>query len=223
GGESVDLAGGAVVARELAAVHPGGVGRVGGHVAVLLDADGVPLAERDLAVVAAAADAGRAALLLTAAHAVRERVVRAHVVELRRRLVVPGAPGLAAVHGPDPALVAGKDHRPRIVGVDPEAVGIVAARRAAKRREGLAAVRRLPGHDVDAVDDVGVLRVDLDLREVAGTPPDPRVGVDPLPAEAGVLRAVEAARLRLVHERVDPLGPARPPSPAAPAHLLPLL
>ena len=79
-------------------------------------------------------DAAEPLFLLPAAHAVGKRVVGAHVVELRRRLVVPGAPGVAAVDGDDRALVAGEQHDRRVVGVDPDAVVVVAARRAAERR-----------------------------------------------------------------------------------------
>ena len=104
--DSASLAGAAVEARDLAAVDDVGIERIGRDVAVLLDADRVPVAKRDRAVVAAAGDAGRSALLLAAAHAVRERVVGVDVVELRRRLVVPGAPRLAAVERDDRALVA---------------------------------------------------------------------------------------------------------------------
>ena len=63
-----DLPGAAVVARDLAAEDDIRVERIGHGVAVLLDADRMPFAERDLAVVAAAQHAGRAALLLAAAN-----------------------------------------------------------------------------------------------------------------------------------------------------------
>ena len=64
-----DLPGAAVVARDLAAEDDIRVERIGDGVAVLLDADGMPFAEGDLAVVAAARHARRAALLLAAANA----------------------------------------------------------------------------------------------------------------------------------------------------------
>src|SRR4029077_10618032 len=98
-----------------------------------------PLAHGDLSGRPAAPDARRSAFLLSAADAVRKRVVRAHVVELRRRLVVPGAPRLAAVHRDDRALIAADQNDARIVGVDPEPVVVVAARRAAPSRKRAAA------------------------------------------------------------------------------------
>ena len=93
--------------------------RVGRDVAVLLGADRVPFAERDLPVVAPTRNARRPALLLAAVHPVRETVVGADVIELRRGLVVPGAPRLTAVHGDHGALVAGEQDDPGVVGVDP--------------------------------------------------------------------------------------------------------
>ena len=54
----------------------------------------MPVAERDLAFVASAGDAGGSAFLLAAADPIGKRVVGADMVELRGRLVIPGAPGL---------------------------------------------------------------------------------------------------------------------------------
>ena len=102
------FAGPPVVARDLPAVDDVGIERIGRDVAVFLDADGVPLAERDPAVVAAALHARGSALLLPAAHAIGKRVVGADVVELRGRLVVPGAPRVAAVDRNDGALIRGE-------------------------------------------------------------------------------------------------------------------
>src|SRR5205807_7937922 len=102
------------------------------RVAVLLHADRVPVAVRDLAIVAPAVHAGGAALLLAAAHAVRERVVGVDVVELRGRLVVPGAPRHAAVQRDDGPLIGADEDRLRVVRIDPDAVIVIAARRAAE-------------------------------------------------------------------------------------------
>ena len=88
------LAGAAVVARELAAIDDVGIERIGHHVAVLFRRHRMPVAKGDLAVVAAAGDAHRAALLLAAAQPIGEGVVGIDVIELRRGLVVPRAPGL---------------------------------------------------------------------------------------------------------------------------------
>ena len=58
GSHVLDLAREAVVARGLAAVDQMRVERIGSDVAVLFHAHGTPVAEGDLAVVAAAGDAG---------------------------------------------------------------------------------------------------------------------------------------------------------------------
>src|SRR5205807_2937378 len=82
----------AIEAGDLAAVNDVRIEWVRGDVAVLLDADGLPVAGGDLTRVAAADDAGRPALLLAAVDPVREAVVGDDVIELGGRLVVPTAP-----------------------------------------------------------------------------------------------------------------------------------
>src|SRR5256886_7900762 len=86
-------------------------------------------------VVAAAHDSGGPALLLAAVHAVRELVIGADMVKLRRRLVVPRAPRRSAVHRDDGALVAGEQDDLRVVRVDPQAVVVVGPRGTAERPE----------------------------------------------------------------------------------------
>ena len=103
-----DFAGDAVELRALAAVDDVGIERIGRDVAVLVGADGVPVAKGDLAVVAAAGDTGGAALLLSAVDPVGHLVVGDDVIELRGRLVVPAAPGAAAIDGDGGALVGGE-------------------------------------------------------------------------------------------------------------------
>ena len=105
-GDILHLARGAIETGHLAAVNDVRVERIGRDIAIFLDADGVPLAESDLAIVAAADDAGRAAFLLAAVDPVRELIVGDDMVKLRGRLVVPRTPGLPAVDGDDGALIA---------------------------------------------------------------------------------------------------------------------
>src|SRR5262249_61836749 len=101
-----------------------------------------PIGQRDLAATAAVRDADRAAVLLRASHPIGEAIIRRDVVKLRRRLVVPTAPGRAIVHADDRALIGPGNHPRRIIGVNPYFLIIVAARRAFDRREALAAVGR---------------------------------------------------------------------------------
>ncbi len=184
--------------------------RVGRRVAVLLDADRMPVAKRDLAVVAAARDAGRARLLLSAVQPVRKAVVGRDVKHLRRGLVVPGAPRGAAVHRDRAALIRGDQHHVRVVRVDPDRVVVVAARRTLPRRERPPAVTRLVRGRVRRVDDVGVLRVDADVGEVVAAAPHARLVVHARPAGAGVVGPIDAADLaRRGHPRVDAIRVAR--------------
>src|SRR5262249_7743408 len=83
-----------VEARDLPAVDDAGMQRIRRRIAVLLDAYRMPLAERDLAEVAARRDAGRSALLLPSVQPVRESVVGSDVEHLCGRLVVPRTPRL---------------------------------------------------------------------------------------------------------------------------------
>ncbi len=89
------LARAAIVARDVGARAPEhhiGIARIGRRDAVLLNVGRVPVVERDLAVVGAARHAEGTRVLLAAAHAIRERIVRRHVIDGRRRLRVPVAP-----------------------------------------------------------------------------------------------------------------------------------
>src|SRR5205807_140664 len=112
------LAGAAVEARHLAAIDEVRIERVGSDIAILLDADRVKLAEGDLAMRATTAHGRRAAFLLAAIDPVGKLVVGDDVIELGRRLVVPGTPGLAAVECDNRALVASQKNDLRIVGID---------------------------------------------------------------------------------------------------------
>ena len=142
GRDVLHLARGMAEARELPAVDDVGVERIRRDVPVLLGADGMPVAESDRAVVAAARDRDRAALLLPAVDPVRKAVVRRDVVELRRRLVVPAAPRRARVHGDRRALVGREEDDVGVLRVDEDRVVVVAARRALHGRERLPAVGR---------------------------------------------------------------------------------
>src|SRR5882762_11764842 len=104
--DALSLPRAAIVARELSAIDDIGVERVRRHIAIFLSSDGMPFAESDLAIVATAGDAGRAALLLAAAQTIRKGVVGIDVIHLRCRLVVPTAPGRSAVDGYHRALIA---------------------------------------------------------------------------------------------------------------------
>src|ERR1700722_19976234 len=84
-----------VVARNLApprSVDNVRVERVRLNVAVLGCAYRMPFAKRYLTIIAPAVRAYRSTFLLCPAYPVGKRIRRTHMVELRRRLVVPGTP-----------------------------------------------------------------------------------------------------------------------------------
>ena len=113
------------------------------------------------------------------------------MVELRGRLVVLAAPGLAAVHGDCDAAVVGGNHATRIQGVDPEAV--VIAVRDFDFVEAAASVRRLVEINVHEIDRVRILWVGGDVHVIPGPLLDVAAWIDALPLGAAVVRAVESA------------------------------
>src|SRR5690348_9627968 len=138
-----DLAGARVpaadAAAEAGAVDDVRIDRVGDVVVAFVAADRVPVAPGDLAVVAAAGDRDGAAVLLAGIDPVGKAVVGGEMIELAGRLVVPAAPGAAAVDGDRGALVGAFGDVAGVLGVDPDRVIIVAAGASAKDVAGRAA------------------------------------------------------------------------------------
>src|SRR5882724_9432305 len=99
------LTGAAIESRQLTTNDNVWIQRIGNHVTVLLGGNGFPVAERDLAFIAAAFDSDRTAFLLSAVKSVRKSVVGANMIQLRGRLVIPRAPTLTAVHSDDRTLI----------------------------------------------------------------------------------------------------------------------
>ena len=153
----------------------------------------MPIAKRDRAVRSAARDPDRAAFLLPAVKAIGKRVVRAHVIKLRGRLVIPRAPARAAVHRDDRALVAPEQNDLRIVRIDPDVLIIVAAGRAAPAVPGLAAVGRFPADHARGINDVWILRIDPHHRQIAAADARARalVGRGQRPVFAPVVGAIK--------------------------------
>ena len=173
GRDVLHLAGAPVVARHLAAVDDVGVERVGRDVAVLLDADRLPLAERDLPVVAAALR--RRPTRSPAGRRTRDTGTRCRCSRGRTRAVgwlyqeLHVSPPLTVTTAPwseARIIMSGR------VRVDPDPLVVVAARRAAEAGERPAAVGGLPRHDRRHEDDVGVRRMDARPRpRRSGAPP----------------------------------------------------
>src|SRR5205807_5242508 len=132
-------------------------------------------------------------------------VVGNHVIELRRWLVVPGAPGLATVEADRGSLVRAENHACRIFRIDPKLVIVVSARRAAYNRNCLATIFGAIERDIRHVEDIGIVRIDGDAVEIPGTTRKSRVGVREKPGVASIIGTIQASLLRL-NDRVDTLA-----------------
>src|SRR5260370_24326261 len=94
-----------------------------------------PIMEIQRTVFAAAWSGRRIAVLLRSVHPVGKLVIGHHAIELPSWLIEPRAPRLTAVTRHDRALIAAENHPPRLIGINPKFVIIVAARRARERFE----------------------------------------------------------------------------------------
>ena len=160
----------AIIAEELsicpAAIDDVGIRRIRRNVAALAGACGMPVAESDSAVIAAAENKDAAAILLRAINVVREIIVNRHVIELRRGLVIPTAPGMARVHADAGALVAAKNHPLRIAGINPQSVIVIAAGRALDGDKSFSRIRGAIDGDVRNIDGVRIFGIDVNFAEI---------------------------------------------------------
>src|SRR5438477_12752683 len=96
------------------------------------------------------------------------------MIQLRRWLVIPRAPGLAAVHSDDRALIRTQKNDIGIIWIDPNVLIIVAAWRAAPALPCFAAVRRFPTNNARRVHDLWIFRIEPHHREIAAADSKPR-------------------------------------------------
>src|SRR6266851_21002 len=165
-----------ILPRDRAAKYHARIQRVRGDVTIFATrVDRPPIMEIQRAVTAPAWRSYRTAILLRSVHPVRKLIVRYHVIQLRRWLVVPGTPRLAAVARYNRALVAAESHSSRLVRINPKFVVVVSSGRAFECSESLSSVARLVSCGVRQVDGVGVLRIHADFSEIPPAPPDPPV------------------------------------------------
>ena len=177
-----------------AAVDHVGIKGIGRDIAVLDHAHGMPIAEGDGAVVAAAQRAGRTALLLPPADAVGKRVRGNGMIELGRGLVIPGTPTRAPVDGDDCALIADNQNNVAVVGIDPKILVVVAAGRAAKSRPGFPAIGGTHGDGADHIEKVGILRIDLGNGKITAADASGRTRIigDLRPGVPAIVGAIDA-------------------------------
>src|SRR6266850_253665 len=136
-----------------------------------------------------------ATVLLCPSDPVRKAIVGGDVINLCRRLVVPGTPGRSGIYGYDPALVAGDNHTFWIIGINPELMIIVTAGRAFDRRPAFAGVDRSIHGRIHHVESVRVFRIDSNLFKVPAAVPDAFVAGDLCPRGAGIVRRKQATFL----------------------------
>src|SRR4051794_27010953 len=180
------LPGSAIESGYLAAVNQIGIQRIRRDITVFLHAHRIPVTKSDLAEIAAAGRAHTAALLLSAINPVWKLAVGDHVMELRGWLVVPRAPGLAAVHADGRALIDSQGDDLRIFRVDPDGMVIVPAGSTLNGGESCAAIIRSIGGDVRNPDCILIFRIHLHAGEVVPTSPDSRIVVDQLPVLSSI-------------------------------------
>src|SRR2546429_2907927 len=115
------------------------------------------------------------------------------VIKLRGGLVVPTAPGLAAIHADDCALVTGERDNPWILRTNPDALVIVSPWRSLETHKRLPSVGGFPGGRIRNVNNVGFVRRNRDSHRPRTAAPNPMIRVDEPPGFAGVIRNVHAA------------------------------
>ena len=151
----------------------------------------MPVARGDRAVVGAAGDGDGAVVLLPGVDPVRGLVVGGEVIELPGRLVVPAAPGRAAIDGDDGALVGAGDHALRRFRVDPQVVVIVATGRALDDVAMGAALVTAMDRSTHREHGVRIVRHHRQPREI--TVDQFAVVIDVQPVRAGIVRAIQPA------------------------------
>src|SRR5260370_17257864 len=160
--------------------------------------------EVERAVTAPAWRSYRTAIVLRSVHPVGKLVVCCHVIQLRRWLVVPRTPGLAAVARYDRPLIAAESHSPRLVGINPQFVVVVSSRRAFECGEGPSAVTRLVRCGIRDVHGIRIFGIHANFSEVPPSPPNPPAVRNALPALSAAVRTMEPALLR-IHDQRNPL------------------
>ena len=180
--------------------------RIHGDVAVLENAGQPPIAESNFAVIAAAHRRDGTAFLLRTVDPIRKTIVGGHVIKLRGWLVVPSAPGRAAIDADDRALIGGERDDLRIFAADPDALVVVAAGRALESNKRFSAVLRFPRRSVRDVDDVRIVRGNGNTHRAGTATADATIAIYQVPGFAGVVGTVDAGAIFFrFHRGVDPI------------------
>src|SRR5712691_11921163 len=170
------------------------VQRIRNGVTTLSGSNGKPIPLGDLSVVSTAGDRCGAAVLLRSVDPIGEPVTGGNSVKLSRWLVVPRAPGLAAIYADGRALIDAQDNSLRICGIDPHRMVVIAARSAFDRRESMPAVRRAVQILLRHVDRIRILWVHENFAHVP-IPFDPAIRRGFFPSCSAIVRTIEPAIL----------------------------
>src|SRR5258706_3379329 len=192
-----------VCPRQASAVNKIRVEGIDGDLAVFKHTHRVPLAKRDFAVVAAAQRSCGAAFLLRPIHPVRKPIIGSHVIELGSRLVVPTAPGSAAIYSDYSALIARERDRLGVLAADPDALIIIAARRAPESHKCFSRVAGLPGGGVRDVDQIRIIGRNGNAHGTGPAATNAPVRVDETPGFSRVIGTVHARSLFCLDRGVD--------------------
>jgi len=166
----------------------------------------MPIAKCDLAEIAAAGNTRAPALLLSAIHPIRKLVIGDYMIELRRRLVVPGTPGLTSVDADGRPLIAAQEDNVRIFGVNPGAVVVISSRRAFDRGEVFSSIYGSIGGGVRDIYYVLIPGIHPHPGEIIASAPYAFFIIHTLPLLSRIIGAKQAAKLRSIDERVDAVG-----------------
>ena len=133
----------------------------------------------------------------------RGTIVGGDVIELGGGLVVPTAPGVAAIYADGRALVRGDGNDLRVFGAYPDALIVVAAGRALPAHESFSGICGFPRSGIGDVEGVWIVRGNSDAHRAGATTADAMIGVDELPGFACIVGAIDAglAFLRLEGEK----------------------
>src|SRR5262249_51278583 len=142
------------------------IGGIRRDVAAFPGACGMPVTEGDGTIIASAQNEDAPAILLRAVHVVGKLIVNGNVIELRGGLVVPAAPGSATIHGNTGSLVAAKNHAPRVVGIDPHCVVVVATGSALDGNKRLARVGGAVNGNVRNPHGVWIFGININFAEI---------------------------------------------------------
>src|SRR5215467_8752248 len=184
GGAAIESFDAAVLSRQVNNVRIRGIDN---HVPALAWSGGKPVGRPNSPPGAATVNCNTAAVLLRSINRIGILIIGRDVIKLRRRLVVPGAPGLSPIQADRRSLVGSEYHSRRIFGVDPDLVIVVAAGRTAHNRNRLASVFRAIQCNVGNIQNVRITRVDGYAVEVPGTTRKARIIVDEIPVLTAII------------------------------------